>query len=293
MRPMGQDEWLRWFTNWKELHSPAIAQAYFSFLKQQGLFSKTPKSKEIANLVRQPWMLYILGILYRDGLLEEELLTMKPSQARYAVYDRICRWLLGESSPGTAVQMPEIVKEGLAHAYRTPEVVAKLLVGRKPRQIRHHLEKLAFKMLQTGGEALQLLPAQTYEKQSSDFEVFPPLPALFFRVQPYQAQTPIPQIPLAGELDLGILEVPTQTENYTYQTQNIVPELSLIIAIPKNSTLRYFLGITYIENDGTLYQRVCKASQQDFIFDILPKIADFKLDKSEINELDNKYCSGK
>ncbi|NEP77726.1 MAG: prepilin-type N-terminal cleavage/methylation domain-containing protein [Okeania sp. SIO3B3] len=93
--------------------------------------------------------------------------------------------------------------------------------------------------------------------------------------------------------DLGILEVPNQTENYTYQTQNIVPELSLIIAIPKNSTLRYFLGITYMENDGTLYQRVCKASQKDFLFNILPKIADFKLDKSEINELDSKYCGSK
>ncbi|NEQ37211.1 MAG: prepilin-type N-terminal cleavage/methylation domain-containing protein [Okeania sp. SIO3I5] len=93
--------------------------------------------------------------------------------------------------------------------------------------------------------------------------------------------------------DLGILELQNETDNYTYQTQNFVPELSLIIATPNNPTLRYFLGVTYIENDGTLYQRVCKAYQQDFLLDILPKFFDFKLDKNEINELDSEYCDGK
>ena len=90
--------------------------------------------------------------------------------------------------------------------------------------------------------------------------------------------------------NLGILELPNETENYTYQIQNISPELSLIIGIPKNSTMRYFLGVVYIENDGTLYQRVCKASQQQFLLDIMPKFLDGQLNDSEINELDSTYC---
>ncbi|MDY7005382.1 MAG: type IV pilin-like G/H family protein [Cyanobacteriota bacterium] len=93
--------------------------------------------------------------------------------------------------------------------------------------------------------------------------------------------------------NLGILEVPNQTENYKYEFLNIVPELSLIIATPEDPTMRYFLGVIYIENDATLYQRVCKAYQQEFLLNILPKFLDGQLDKSEINELDNKYCGSK
>ncbi|GGA15893.1 prepilin-type N-terminal cleavage/methylation domain-containing protein [Okeania sp. KiyG1] len=40
--------------------------------------------------------------------------------------------------------------------------------------------------------------------------------------------------------NLEILEVPNQTENYTYQTPIVGTKFSLIIADPKNTTMRYF-----------------------------------------------------
>lgn len=92
---------------------------------------------------------------------------------------------------------------------------------------------------------------------------------------------------------LEILELPSETENYQYQILNIPPDLSLIIATPKDKTMKDFLGVVYIENDGTFHQRVCKAYKQDFLLDILPKIEDEQLDQSEMNELDSEYCGSK
>lgn len=51
--------------------------------------------------------------------------------------------------------------------------------------------------------------------------------------------------------------------------------------------MKHFLGIVYIENDGTLYQRVCKAYQQD-IPDLL-----LKLITKNWSAADAKYCPSK
>ena len=193
IQPMGQEEWRKWFIHWKNLQSPAIAQAYFSFLKQEGLFTRGSQEKPMATLVRQPWMLYILGILYRDGLLEENLLQMKLPQAKFEIYDRTCRWLLGQPYPGSN-QMPELVREGLAHAYRTPEAIAHLLGGRDPEQIRADIQQLAFKIWQTGDWSWNI--------GQNEEDVSYPLPAFFFhslpspRAEPtLPVPNPIPAIP--------------------------------------------------------------------------------------------------
>ena len=96
--------------------------------------------------------------------------------------------------------------------------------------------------------------------------------------------------------NLDILELPNETENYEYEILNnplIPPELSIILATPKNSELKYFVGIIYIEDESNVYRRICKASPQDFIINILPKFLDGQLNDSEINELDSKYCGSK
>ncbi|NES07383.1 MAG: prepilin-type N-terminal cleavage/methylation domain-containing protein, partial [Okeania sp. SIO2F4] len=49
--------------------------------------------------------------------------------------------------------------------------------------------------------------------------------------------------------NLEILELSDETENYRYELLDnplIPPELSIILATPKDSTLRYFIGIIYI-----------------------------------------------
>ena len=96
--------------------------------------------------------------------------------------------------------------------------------------------------------------------------------------------------------NLEILELTNQTENYGYEMLNnplIPPELSIILATPEDATLRYYIGIIYIEDESNVYRRICKAFPQDFIINILPKFLDGKLSNSEINELDSKYCGSK
>ena len=88
------------------------------------------------------------------------------------------------------------------------------------------------------------------------------------------------------------LELPDETKNYVYDVPDkiqfftIPSDLSIIIGKPKDDQFRYVIGVIYIENDGTSYQRVCKAYENEFFFLSLILI------QQKWDEADAKYCGG-
>ena len=92
--------------------------------------------------------------------------------------------------------------------------------------------------------------------------------------------------------DIADLELPDETKNYVYDVPDkilfftIPSDLSIIIGKPKDDQFRYFIGVIYIENDGTSYQRVCKAYKEKFFLLV------FMLLQDKWDEADAKYCGG-
>jgi hypothetical protein len=107
IQPLEQDEFRQWFKNWAKLQSKAIAQGYFSFLKQRSAFTPTPErtpggASSVANtLVGQPLMLYLMGVLHRDGLLDDSIFHRALSEVKFEIYDRIYCWLLAYPDAGS------------------------------------------------------------------------------------------------------------------------------------------------------------------------------------------------
>jgi hypothetical protein len=139
----------QWFSAWAKLQSKSIAQAYFSFLKHGGAFKQRSSGNNVASLVTRPLMLYLLGILHRDGWVDESIFLMGSPQFQFDIYDRMTRWLLGEPATGDG-PLPELIREGLAHASRSLEAIANLLQGRDPQQLRHQMQVAALTIIQTG-----------------------------------------------------------------------------------------------------------------------------------------------
>lgn len=211
VEPMGQDEFRQWFSAWAKLQSKSIAQAYFSFLKHGGAFKQRSSDNKVASLVTRPLMLYLLGILHRDGWVDESIFLMESPQVKFEIYDRMTRWLLGEPATGDG-PLPELIREGLAHASRSLEAIANLLQGRDPQELRRQMQVAALTIIQTGQyqvssdaitqgvpaklnthQALpetiarrsELNPIVKHASSEPITPVSPPvLPALFFRSQP-------------------------------------------------------------------------------------------------------------
>ncbi|MDE5108836.1 MAG: prepilin-type N-terminal cleavage/methylation domain-containing protein [Trichodesmium sp. St17_bin3_1_1] len=91
--------------------------------------------------------------------------------------------------------------------------------------------------------------------------------------------------------DIADLELPDETKNYVYYVPDkisffpIPPDLSIILGIPKDEQLRYFVGVIYIKNDATYYQRLCKVYEDEYLFLF------FMLIQEKWDEVDAKYCS--
>ena len=183
LEPLGQDEFRQWFGVWAKLQSKSIAQAYFSFLKHGRVFHQRSTSNDLASLVRRPLMLYLLGILHRDAWVDESLFQMGSSQVKFEIYDRMTRWLLGEPAAGSG-SIPELSREGLAHATRSQEAIANLLEGRHPQELRHNMQVAALTIIQTGQSQVSSAVIQRRPTGESTTDDLPPtLPALFFRYQ--------------------------------------------------------------------------------------------------------------
>lgn len=173
IQSLDQDEFKQWFKQWSKLQSKSIAQTYFSFLKQGGVFRKSPQIDDVAALARMPLILVLLGFLHRDGLIDSSIFRISPSQAKFEIYDRICRWLIkgDEDESGTR---PLVVKDGLAHACRSPEAIANLLDGRTPQTLRHQMQAAARAILQGGNHYIPQSALKSLLSSDAD------LPAFFF-----------------------------------------------------------------------------------------------------------------
>lgn len=173
IEPMKQDEFRQWFQNWAKLQSKAIAQGYFNFLRQGGVFKQSIAAQDLAVLLKRPLMLYLVGLLHRDAWLDETIFSIPEPELSFEIYDRICRWLLGEPTTQSG-GLPELIREGMAHAGRSQEAIANLLSGRIPQSVRQEMQVAALKIVQSGQHAI---PSEK-EAQPTFGQL---LPALFFR----------------------------------------------------------------------------------------------------------------
>ena len=171
IQPLDQEQLKLWFKQWSKLQSKYIAQAFFNFLKLSGVFHFKPEVKDFANFIHQPLMMLLAGILYRDGWLDESILPLPSSKVKFEIHDRLCRWLLGEppDTMSAAEKMHLPVREGLAHACRSPEAIANLLQGRSPETVRQQMEVAALNIIQTAEKSIVTTPAEQMT-----------LPALYF-----------------------------------------------------------------------------------------------------------------
>ncbi|MBW4645985.1 MAG: pentapeptide repeat-containing protein [Goleter apudmare HA4340-LM2] len=151
IQPLDVDGLKQWFQHWTAVQSLLIAQNYFTFLKQAGLFASNSKLPELSAFVRQPLMLYLLGVLHRDGLLDEELLQLVHSHHStstallWEIHQRLSRWLL--EYPLTGGMKTMLLRSGSAHIHRTPIAIANLLAQRHPQDLIEQMQAIALQIL--------------------------------------------------------------------------------------------------------------------------------------------------
>lgn len=172
IQPLDVEELKQWFQQWAKVQSLPIAQNFFTLLKQAGLFASQSKFSGLSVLVRQPLMLHLLGILHRDGLLDEQLLQLatnsQNSSLLWEIYHRLNRWLLGYPLIGGIKTM--LLRSGSAHIHRTPEAIANLLAGRHPQDLLEQMQAIALKIL------------HSQRHQINWTEEFNPLPRFYFQI---------------------------------------------------------------------------------------------------------------
>jgi hypothetical protein len=270
VEPMGQDEFRQWFSAWAKVQSKTIAQAYFTFLKHGGVFQKHPAVKELAALVTRPLMLFLMGLLHRDASVDETIFQMGSPQVKFEIYDRMTRWLLGETAGSGP--LPELTREGLAHATRSQEAIANLLEGRHPQELRRQMQVAALTIIQTGQYQVSQAAIQSRLTGEPTTDVLSPtLPALFFHsqqpkdlkverlkynLQPatvthpstFSSRTPSIEFshPNLGEY-LAAEEIAIQLTALTQQFQDQYGEVTFVIHDPVNVAQHLYglLGMVY------------------------------------------------
>ncbi len=172
IQPLDVDEFKQWFQQWAKVQSLPIAQNFFTLLKQAGLFNSQSKLSELSPLVRQPLMLHLLGILHREGLLDDELLQLAANTQKsfllWEIHHRLSRWLLGYPLIGGIKTM--LLRSGTAHIHRTPEAIANLLANRHPQDLLEQMQAIALKILHSQRHQINV---------AGEFNT---LPAFYFKV---------------------------------------------------------------------------------------------------------------
>lgn len=181
IQPLEQEQLKLWFKLWSKLQPKSTAQAFFNFLKQGGIFRNLLEVKDFAALVHQPLMLMLLGILYRNGRLDESLFPLGGYQLKFEIYDRLCRCFLGESPDGMSISanVSTLLREGMVNT--SGEQIANLLQGRTPQELHRQMQAAALSLLQSDRLSCQL-PLPISNDQNSDLALpWGSLPAFFFR----------------------------------------------------------------------------------------------------------------
>jgi uncharacterized protein YjbI with pentapeptide repeats len=224
IQPLDQEQLKLWFKQWSKLQSKYIAQAFFNFLKQSGVFHFKPDVKDFANFVHQPLMMLLAGILHRDGWLDESILPLPGSKVKFEIHDRLCRWLLGEppDTMSAAERMHLPVREGLAHACRSPEAISNLLQGRSPGAVLQQMEVAALNIIQSCEKSIATKPAEQMQ-----------LPALYFGISSDDRQTTKIEFshPSLGEYLAGVA-IAQQLKILAQQVQDPYGEVKFAINSP-------------------------------------------------------------
>ncbi|HEY9702898.1 MAG TPA: hypothetical protein V6C58_10655, partial [Allocoleopsis sp.] len=146
IQPMDKDQLRIWFQQWTKLQSKSIAQSYFSFLKLGGAFREKTTKRDINTLIGRPLIIYLLGILHRDGLLGNNIFNLNSPQLLFEMYQLLVKWLLGESFSNFELRI-DVVGEGLAHIRRSSESIYNLLGDISPAIFRQNMQAIALNLL--------------------------------------------------------------------------------------------------------------------------------------------------
>ncbi|MBD6619189.1 pentapeptide repeat-containing protein [Komarekiella sp. 'clone 1'] len=269
IQPLEVDELKQWFQQWAIVQSLPIAQNFFTFLKQAGLFASPSKFPEISTLLRQPLMLHLLGILHRDGLLDEELLQAGKTNAAllWEINHRLSRWLLGYPLTGGIKTM--LLRSGSDHIHRTPEAIANLLAGRHPQDLLEQMRAIALKILHSQRHQINLTGK------------FHTLPRFYFKTQDFkssrrgaEAQSYLIEFShiklgeyLCAEALAAELEMLTQRQEDAYGTFTFVLDSPSSVAQHLYNLLGY--GILSEEVEELALEGLRRGQNHQFLFEVL------------------------
>jgi hypothetical protein len=253
IQPLEQEELRQWFQQWSKVQSLTIAQNYFNFLKENGLFNSQPKLVELASLIRQPLTLYLLGVLYRDGLLDDEILQIacQKTSLLYEIHQRLSGWLLGYP---LLRRVKTVVLRSHTHIHRTTDAVANLLCGRHPQELQQQMQAIALDILHSQSQI-------NFTKEAN-------IPALYFKIN--QNIIEFSHLKLGEYLCAQALstqlELLTQRQEDTYGTKSFVQD-SHSFAQHLYNLLGY--GILTPEIEALIIEGLRQEQKREFSFEIL------------------------
>jgi uncharacterized protein YjbI with pentapeptide repeats len=287
IEPLDVDQLRQWFHNWSLVQSLSIAQNFFTFLKKSGLFAKPSNLPGLSTLVRQPLMLYILAVLHRDGLLEDELLELgvrneqeNYGALRWEIYHRLSRWLLGY--PQTDGIKTMLLRDGTNHIHRTPEAISNLLMGCHPQNLLKQMQDMALKILHSDHHQVNSLLESTS----------PNLPAFYFRSRLTNTEKEA-QIRIEfSHSKLGeyfyVQAMVSQLQALTQQQEDTYGKITFILDSPASIAQEIYqlfgYGILSEEIETLLLEGLKRGQQQSFSLVILyQRLEDFW----------RNYCQGR
>ncbi|MBE8997177.1 pentapeptide repeat-containing protein [Nostoc sp. LEGE 12447] len=266
IQPLDVDEFKQWFQQWAKVQSLAIAQNFFTFLKQSGLFASQSRFSELSTLVRQPLMLHLLGILHREGLLNDEVLQLAvntpKSSVVWEIYHRLSRWLLGYPLTGGIKTM--LLRSGSAHIHRTPEAIANLLANRHPQDLLDQMQAIALKILHSQRHQINL---------AGEFNT---LPGFYFKIRDLESSEKTSLIEfshiklgefLCAKAVTAELKLLTQCQNEAYGSLTFVVDSPNSVAQHIYNLLGY--GIMSQEIEELAIAILRREQKHKFSFEVL------------------------
>lgn len=121
------DMWLR---NWAALFGEDTANAFKRVLERGKIFdwSGSIGQDGIKKLVGEPLSLYMLGAMYRDGALPEDILDT--SLRRIEIYNRVVSWVCGDTRKYQAVyQSNRILKKSDVTPHQFRQLLQEIALG--------------------------------------------------------------------------------------------------------------------------------------------------------------------
>ncbi|MEM1392768.1 MAG: pentapeptide repeat-containing protein [Cyanobacteria bacterium P01_H01_bin.150] len=306
IQPWGQDEWKQWFGNWSKVQSTQVAQNFFKFLKKNKAFSKKSHFL-LSDLVREPLMLYLLAILHREELLDDEILqsATNPQITNTAVvlwkiYERINQWLLGY--PVRSISQKILSSSVPTHIHRTPEAVNLLTKNRHPQELIEKIQTIALQILHSGKKSINL---NTIDLNTINFKAdCNQLPAFYFSKEKYRkrekeyinstmsnAQFPIPKTKfshskfneyLCAASIINQLKVLTKSSRNTYGEMIFAVDSQSCVAEHIYNLLGY--GILSREIEELVMEGLRQQQKHKFCFELLC---------SRLQDFWYAYCGGR